>query len=274
MDEADRLGGDAAADQREQLLSDELERTARAGALEEPDGAVDRLRLAVLVGEQAPLQVREGRMCELAIAGRQLLDRAAGEPGEVLGCALQRCERRPAGLVREGHGHLGPGGERLQQRPLGPGQVLEAVREHRRALPGGEVGLEPLGGAAAQQVAVPVPEPVELVPVGAVERGEIAVELPGVEQPRLELAERLLERLGEAAEARRRGEAVERGPGDHAPDEQRPLRGGEERARLRAAVCDLLEEVVERADARRRAAPGASRAARARRARRPTGSAR
>ena len=48
-------------------------------------------------------------------------------------------------------------GERLEQRPLRAGQILEAVGEDRLAVPGVEVGLQPLGRAPAQEVAVPEP---------------------------------------------------------------------------------------------------------------------
>ena len=65
----------------------------------------------------------------------------------------ERCERDPTGLVRQRHLHLGAAGERLEQRPLGAGQVLEAVREHRLAVPRVEVGLRaarPRGGGAGR----------------------------------------------------------------------------------------------------------------------------
>ena len=124
-------------------------------------------------------------------------------------------------------------GERLEQRPLGAGQVLEAVREDRLAVPGVEVGLQALGRAAAQQVAIPEAEPVELGAVRGVERGEVALELVRVEQPGLELAERPQQLVGEAAEARRRGEAVERRGREHAADEERALRLRDDAARVR-----------------------------------------
>ena len=91
-------------------------------------------------------------------------------------------------------------------------------------MPGIEIGLQALGGAAAKQVAIPEPEPVELGAVRGVERCEVAVELARVEQAGLELAERAQQLVGEAAEARRCGEAVERRGGKDAAHEQCALR--------------------------------------------------
>ena len=55
-------GGVPAADQRQQLLADELERPARAGALEEANRAVESAAAALgVVGEQRALEVRERR---------------------------------------------------------------------------------------------------------------------------------------------------------------------------------------------------------------------
>ena len=88
-------------------------------------------------------------------ARAELLDPAVGEPCEVLGGPLQRGEHHPAGLVRQRDLDVGPAGERLEQRPLGSGQILEPVGEDRLALPGVEVGGKPFGRVAPEQVAVP-----------------------------------------------------------------------------------------------------------------------
>ena len=63
--------GAVPADEREDLVGDELERPARAGALEEADGALERRRGARPVDEQRPLEVRERRMRVLVEARRQ-----------------------------------------------------------------------------------------------------------------------------------------------------------------------------------------------------------
>src|SRR3989454_1360857 len=53
---------DAGPDQREQLLADELERPALAGALEEPDGSVDRRRSGNGFAEERALEMSERRL--------------------------------------------------------------------------------------------------------------------------------------------------------------------------------------------------------------------
>ena len=87
-------------------------------------------------------------------------------------------------LVRQRDGDLGAAGERAEQLPLGAGQILEAVREHRLAVPGLEVRLEPLDGVPAQRVAVPAAEPVELRAVGGEETTEVALERLRLERAR------------------------------------------------------------------------------------------
>ena len=69
------------------------------------------------------------------------------------------------GLVRDRDRHVRARGERLDQRPLGSGQVLEPVGEDGLPTPGSEIALDPLGRAAAH--AVPIPES----PAGRARRG-------------------------------------------------------------------------------------------------------
>ena len=73
--------------------------------------------------------------------------------------------------------HLTPACKRLEQAPLGPGQVLEAVCEDGAAVPGVELGGDPLRRVAPQQVAIPEPEAVELGAVGRVEPRQVALEV-------------------------------------------------------------------------------------------------
>ena len=115
-------------------------------------------------------------------------------------------------------------------------------------MPRVELGLEPLRRSAAKEVAIPALEPVELGAVRGMERGEIAVEILGVEHAGLELRERLLERVGEAAEAGRRGEAIELRVRKDPADEQRALRLRHERPCALPRVRDALEDVVEGPD--------------------------
>ena len=130
-------------------------------------------------------------------AGRSSSTEPAGQPREILGGALQRGEGDAPRLVGQRHLDVGAAGERLEQAPLGAGQILEAVREDGLAVPRVELRGEPLHRPAPDDVAVPEPEAVELGPVGGVERREIAVQVAGLDQPRLEVGERLPERVGE-----------------------------------------------------------------------------
>ncbi len=247
-DERDLVRRSSGLDQREDLLADELERRPHARALEEADGAFERRTGCRIVPEERPLEVRDRGVRVLREPSRQLLDITVGEPGEVGHGALERGEGRTARLVGEGDVDLGSTCERLEQPPLRPGQVLEAVGEDRLALPRAEIAREPLDRAAAKQAAVPEPDPVELLPVGGVERRHVAVERLGVEQARVELRKRGREGVGEAGEAGRRAEAVQRGAGDRAADEQPALRRTGDGPGLAVRSGQPLEEVVEGAD--------------------------
>ena len=99
--EQDLLGGRAAPDQGERLLGDQLERPARAGALEEPNRPVELRAGRWLLGEEVALEVREGGRGDLAVAGRQLLDAARGERRQVVRRPAKRVERGAVRLVRE-----------------------------------------------------------------------------------------------------------------------------------------------------------------------------
>ena len=125
------------------LVGDQLERGAGAGALEEADRALGRRRRRRRVLEQRPLEVGERRVRVVGVARRQLLDPPGGEPRQVGGRALERREDEPPGLVLQRHGDVHPPGERLEQPPLRAAQVLEAVGVDRPAVPGGEIVREP-----------------------------------------------------------------------------------------------------------------------------------
>ena len=99
-DDPDRLRRNPRAQQREQLLADQLERAAGARAFEEADGAVQRHGRRRLVAEQRALEMRDRRVRSLAGARRQLLDASVGETGEIVGGATERCERGSPRLVR------------------------------------------------------------------------------------------------------------------------------------------------------------------------------
>src|SRR5207244_11352716 len=126
----------ARTDQLEQLLRDELERASRARALEEADRTLELRRLVAGLLEEGAVEVRERGMRDLAEARRELLDPSAGQVREVLGGAAERRESDTAGLVRKRDSHVRPTGERFEERPLRPGQILEAVGEDGRSAPG------------------------------------------------------------------------------------------------------------------------------------------
>ena len=222
--EEDLLGGRAAPNQVERLLGDQLERAARAGALEEANRPVELRAGRRLLGEEVALEVREGGRGDLAVAGRQLFDAACGERRQVVRRPAKRVECGTVRLVGKRDRDLRAPGERLEQRPFGAGQVLEAVREDRAALPGLELGGDALGCVAALKVAVPELEAVELRAVGPVQAGEVALQVGRLDQAGLELAERAGQRIGEAGKARRSAEPVERGRRDRGADDELPLR--------------------------------------------------
>ena len=99
----------------------------------------------------------------------------------------------------------------------------------------------------AAQVAVPETEAVELLAVAAVELGEIAVEVAGLEQARLHLGDRRPEGVAEPREARRRTEIGERGTRNDTAQDQRPLGVAGDRAAA-VAAGDPLEDIVEGPD--------------------------
>src|SRR5207248_7774889 len=135
-------------------------------------------------------------------------------------------EGRASGLVRERDRDLSAPGERLEQRPLRTGQILEAVCEHGASLPRSQLAGEPFRRRSALEVAIPEPEAVEFRAVLGVEPGEISVELARVDEPGLELAEGGRKRVGEAGEARRPRPAVQARLAECPPDDQGALRVG------------------------------------------------
>jgi hypothetical protein len=189
--------------------------------------------------------MRQRRRRDVAVAWRQLLDGAGGEACEILGRPPQRGEDRPSRFVRERDRYLGAGGQRLEQRPLGPGEVLEAVGEDRLPVPRGEIRSQTLDGVLAQQAAIPPREPLELVVVAGIERTELALDRLRGEQPLVELAERALERVDEARMSRRAGIPVERCAADDTADEERLLHASELRTGVRGPERESTKQIVE-----------------------------
>ncbi len=143
---------------------------------------------------------------------------------------------------------VGPACERLEQRPFGRGQVLEPVRVDRLAVPGSELGLQALDRPAADEIAIPQDEAVELCVVGGVERGQVAGQVIGIEQPGFELAQRVQKRVGEPAGAGGAREAVQGDVAQRPPHDERALGGGDDGTRPRIAGRELPEQIVEGAD--------------------------
>jgi len=164
--------------------------------------------------------VRERRRSNRAVAWRKFFDRTGREAREVFGGARERDERRAARLVRERDRDVGARGERLDQRPLGAGQVFEPIGKDRRAHPRVEIGAEPVDCGAPAHASVGSAERLQLRPVRPPERAELAGDRFGLEQPRLELVERLQERFRKASPRRRLAEAAEIRTGEDAAHEE------------------------------------------------------
>src|SRR5205085_2369292 len=132
---------------------------------------------------------------------------------EVLGGAAERGERDAARLVRKRDRHVRAARERLEERPLRPGQVLEAVGEDRCAAPRGQVGGESLRSAPAQDVAIPHAQAVELGATRGVQTAELAAPAVG---PAWHDQKRLALERGQVPVAEKLDLAGVRGPDDEA----------------------------------------------------------
>ena len=197
-DDEDLFGPGSVPDELEHLVGQQLERSARTRALQEADRPVERRAGGGPVGEQMPFEMSERRWRDLVVPWRELLDAPGSERAQVVGGMPQRLERRAIRLVRERDGDLGAAGERVQERPLRAGQVLEPIGEHRPCRPRLELAADELGPVPTQEIAVPQLEPLELGAVGRVEKREVAAQVAGVDETRLELGEDAAERICEA----------------------------------------------------------------------------
>ncbi len=249
--DADALGRGPVPEELDYLRADELDRSPGPGALEEADRAVQRDAALGCVREQLALEPDEGWRDPARQAGlgrAELLDSARCHPGKVLDRALERRIDNSSRLVRNGDRDLGAGCERLQERPLGSGQVFEAVGEDGLTGPGVELRRETLGGPPAEPVSIPVPEAVELVPIRLGQAAEIAFETTRRDEGGLDLAESCKQRVGEAVRPRRAREPFESRALDRLPHREPALRLGRHGSESRIVADDVLEEVVERPD--------------------------
>ena len=96
--------------------------------------------------------------------------------------------------------HLPAPRERLDQAPFRTREILEAVGEHRRPVPGSEIRREPVDGAAADHAAVVDSQPLQLGRIRPGERRKVATEILGIEKVGLDLGQRTAERIGEPGE--------------------------------------------------------------------------
>jgi hypothetical protein len=137
-------------------------------------------------------------MSDIFVARRELLERAGSQRLKLLGGVVEPLECRAPRLVGKRDRDLGSACERLQECPFRRGQVLEAIREDRLALPGAQVACKPLGGRRPQEVAVPKSEAVELVAIRRVQTRQRTLQVVRRDQPSLDLGDRVAQRIGEA----------------------------------------------------------------------------
>ncbi len=148
----------------------------------------------------------------------KLDNRAPRERSEVSGRSCERCVRRSPGLVRQRHHDVRAGGERLEETPLGAGQILEAVHENRSVTPRRDLARQALHRPTPQPAAVPRPEPIELLPVRPCVRAERLVEIVRREQRAVQLGKGTPEGVRESRIAcRPRRRAVDRASHHHRP---------------------------------------------------------
>ena len=188
-DDGDLVRRDSSADQSKDVLGDELERSPDTGSLEKPNRRVERGARGI-VGEERSLEMRKGLWEELARPRRELGHVVAGERREVVGGSPEGGVRSAPRLVRQRHVNLGARRERLEQPPFRPGQVLEPVGEDRTRVPGGEIARESVDRVPAQRAAIPCVESFELAAKRRRERAQRFLQVTGLEQSAIELAER------------------------------------------------------------------------------------
>jgi hypothetical protein len=184
---------------------------------------------------------------DLREARRQLLDAAVGERSEIVHRAAERRERRPAGLVGlDTVTSVRPAAPAAA--PFRAGQVLEAVREDRLPAKASSLVGDALGGAPAEEIAVPQMESASSALVSRVEGGEPRPRGRSGRAADSSSATVASSCVCEAAEPGRAPEPVQRLARKRAPDDQRPLRVCGDGTRLGASSRDAVEDVVEGAD--------------------------
>ena len=113
------------------------------------------------------------------------------ERREVLERPRERRERCSPGLVRDGQRHVRAPGECLHERPFGAREILEAVSEEGRSAPCVQIAAQAFDGIPTHAVAIAHAHPPQLLAIRADERRELAAQPVQLDEPGLELADRL-----------------------------------------------------------------------------------
>ena len=142
------------------------------------------------VGEQLAFQMTKRRSRQGGIGSRELQDRSLSENSKILDGPLERRESSAAGLVGNRHRHIGSSRERLEERPLRCGQILEAIGKYWLDAPRVEIAPETIDGCAPENGAVLETQPIELGAICASELRQVSFERVSVQKRRIELGER------------------------------------------------------------------------------------
>ena len=142
-------------------------------------------------------------------------------------------------------------GERLHERPFGAGEILEAVGEERRSAPCVQVAAQAFDGIPTHAVTIAHAHPPQLLAIRADERRELAAQPVQLDEPSLELADRLQQRVREPRRTRREAQTVQFATSDRAPNGERALGLGGDRKRIVGTFGDRPEQVVEGPDGAR-----------------------
>ena len=141
--------------------------------LRETDRALERRRLAgsTRCEELCARRRRESAGGHLGLGGQELLDFTVSESREIVHRGREGGENGAARLVGERDGDVGAPGKCPQERPLGAGQVLEAIGEDRPSVPGIELVFDAMHGWRRSRSRSQRPNRSKLAEVGGVERG-------------------------------------------------------------------------------------------------------
>ena len=268
QDDRDVLGREALlGDQARDVRGDQLELGALAAALQQQQGVARIGRPARGGLEQRALE-RVQRRARVVLGERRQLDVLGPEGHELLeGLAAPR-ERRPAGLVGQGHRdrRAGVDGQRLDRVALDRREVVEAVQQHGRRAPARGLQAQRVERGLVVQDAIAALDRPQPVAVGAVQPGELlgvdrarrlalapcphgGPPAPGLDALLLELRDEAQQRLDEAGGARRRRERLEADPSDRSTGHALAGQAGERSAPHPGPARDLAHESREGHDA-------------------------